>query len=90
MKPYNYIESSLLPAIQTELFAVINSCVNVDSITQWNFLDKKALKNAPAVLKFCKDLKLIIEDFSITVLRENLNKHIDALPVPSNKRDVKV
>jgi len=65
MKPYNFIETNLLPDIQVELFNLINNSVNVDTIEGWYFLDKKTLKDTPSVLQFCRDLKLIIQDFSI-------------------------
>jgi hypothetical protein len=80
MKPYNFIETNLLPDIQVELFNLINNSVNVDTIEGWYFLDKKTLKDTPSVLQFCRDLKLIIQDFSIIVLKNDLPKHVDALP----------
>ena len=77
MKCYDIIECDYLSKIQSELLAIINK---IDTAEGWNFLNKLDLKHAPSVIKFCKELKLVVQDFSITVLRDNLNLHIDAMP----------
>ena len=76
MKCYDIIECDYLSKIQSELLAIINK---IDTAEGWNFLNKLDLKHAPSVIKFCKELKLVVQDFSITVLRDNLNLHIDAM-----------
>ena len=77
MKCYNIIECDYLSNIQSELLEIIDS---IDATEGWNFLNKLDLKHAPSAIKFCKELKLVVQDFSITVLRDDLDLHIDAMP----------
>ena len=77
MKCYNIIECDYLSNMQSELLEIIDS---IDATEGWNFLNKLDLKHAPSVIKFCKELKLAVQDFSITVLRDDLDLHIDAMP----------
>jgi len=77
MKRYAYIDCDYLSSIQSEVVSILN---NKNTTEGWNFLNKLDLKHAPSVIKFCKELKLVVQNFSITVLRDDLELHIDALP----------
>ena len=77
MKRYAYIDCDYLSSIQSEVLSILD---NKNTTEGWNFLNKLDLKHAPSVIKFCKELKLAVQDFSITVLRDDLELHIDALP----------
>ena len=77
MKRYAYIDCDYLSSIQSEVLSILD---NKNTTEGWNFLNKLDLKHAPSVIKFCKELKLAVQDFSITVLRDDLDLHIDAMP----------
>ena len=77
MKRYAYIDCDYLSSIQSEVVSILN---NKNTTEGWNFLNKMDLIQAPSVLKLCKELKLVVEDFSVTVLTEDLAPHLDALP----------
>ena len=80
MKCFAKLECNYLGNIQQELLSIICENVDIREINGWHFLKKQELVKAPSVLQLFKSLKLAVQDFSITVLRDNLNLHIDALP----------
>jgi len=80
MKPYAYIECDYLDKIQQELLAVIWENADIDNINGWHFLERRELAKAPSVMKLFKGLKLVVQDFSIVVLRDDIGNHVDSMP----------
>jgi len=77
LKRYAYIECDYLGVIQAEILSMIEDKSTKEG---WNFFDKMDIVKAPSLLQFCKDMKLIIQDFSIIYLTEPLIQHVDSLP----------
>jgi|TARA_B110000977_G_C10971144_1_gene452379 hypothetical protein len=80
MKCFAKLECNYLDQIQKELMTVIWKNVDIGETNGWHFLERQSLAKAPSVIQLFKGLRLAVQDFSITVLRDNLNLHIDAMP----------
>lgn len=79
MLAFKELHCTYLLDIQKELYSII--CNNSDmKIEGWQFLDKKLLRYSPSTIKYLKSLNLAVEDFSITILNNNLVQHVDSLP----------
>lgn len=79
MLAFKIIPCTYLNEIQSELYDIIQ--IHSDtSIEGWQFLNKQLLKDSPSTIKLLKSLNLIVRDFSITILHDDLKQHVDALP----------
>ena len=82
MKPYAELDCEYIADIQQELLEIINTSIPTNDSEGWVFLNpKKLISNASHVLRFFIERKLLIQDFSVTVLTKTMSMHIDTLPM---------
>ena len=82
MKPYAELDCEYIADIQQELLEIINTSIPTNDSEGWVFLNpKKLIGRASHVLRFFIERKLLIQDFSVTVLTKTMSMHIDTLPM---------
>ena len=82
MKPYAELDCEYISDIQQELLEIINTSIPTNDSEGWVFLDRnKLIGRASHVLRFFIERKLLIQDFSVTVLTKTMSMHIDTLPM---------
>ena len=82
MKPYAELDCEYIADIQQELLEIINTSIPTTDSEGWVFLDRnKLIGRTSHVLRFFIERKLLIQDFSVTVLTKTMSMHIDTLPM---------
>jgi len=82
LKPYAELDCEYIADIQQELLEIINTSIPTNDSEGWVFLNpKKLIDRASHVLRFFVERKLLIQDFSVTVLTKTMSMHIDTLPM---------
>ena len=84
LKPYVELECEDLEIIQSKIYDfLLNDTELISSgAKNWQFLDtKKLITSIPELVKFFLKNKLYVQNASVTILYEDLQLHIDTLPM---------
>jgi hypothetical protein len=83
-KPYAEMDCPELETISAELYNFIKNSTNIlaDDLRAWQFTDTKLLlSTSPTLTKYFLKNKLFVKHAAFMVLYNNLDLHIDPLPV---------